>query len=56
MEVIITKNYDEMSKKAAEVIKDVVKNDENSAVFSGVLPEGKGLHSLTGFVILHAVK
>ena len=30
MKVIITENYDEMSKKAAEIIIDIVKNNPNA--------------------------
>ena len=30
MNVIITENYDEMSKKAAEIIIDIVKNNPNA--------------------------
>ena len=42
MKVIIAENYDEMSKKAAEVIKDVVKNDENAVLglATGTTPIG----------------
>ena len=32
MNVIIAKDYDEMSKKAAEVLLDVVKNTENMTI------------------------
>ncbi len=42
MEVIITKNYDEMSKKAAEVIKDVVKKNHSAVLglATGTTPIG----------------
>ena len=42
MKVIIAENYDEMSKKAAEGIKDVVKNDENAVLglATGTTPIG----------------
>ena len=42
MKIIVTENYEEMSKKAAEVIKDVVKNDENAVLglATGTTPIG----------------
>ena len=42
MKVIVTENYDEMSKKAAEVIAEVIKADENAVLglATGTTPIG----------------